>query len=72
MVYKKKTYNKRLAKYKNIQMIVFILSIGALGLIAILSLNVAIIQGKVKLNSQIVDDYTLAKEYYNNKDYNKA
>ncbi|MCZ9996342.1 hypothetical protein OFR22_13240 [Brachyspira hyodysenteriae] len=72
MVYKKKTYNKRLAKYKNIQMIVFILSIGALGLIAIISLNVAIIQGKVKLNSQIVDDYTLAKEYYNNKDYSKA
>ena len=72
MVYKKNTYNKRLAKYKNIQMIVFILSIGALGLIAIISLNVAIIQGKVRLNSQIVDDYTLAKEYYNNKDYNKA
>lgn len=72
MVYKKKTYDKRLAKYKNIQMIVFILSIGTLGLIAIISLNAAIIQGKVKLNYQVIDDYTLAKEYYKNKDYNKA
>ncbi|WP_295155871.1 tetratricopeptide repeat protein [uncultured Brachyspira sp.] len=72
MAYRKKIYNKKLNKYKNIQMIVFILSIGALGLIAIISLNVAIIHGKVKLNYKIADDYTLAKEYYKNKDYNKA
>lgn len=72
MEYKKKTYSKRLAKYNNIKSIVFILSIGALGAIAIISLNVAIMQGKVKMNSQIVDEYTLAKEYYKNKDYNKA
>ena len=72
MAYKKMTYNKRKAKYKNIQTIVFILCIGALGFIAIISLNVAIIQGKVRMNSQIVDEYTLAKEYYKNKDYNKA
>ena len=72
MAYKKTTYNRRLAKYKNLQMVVFILCIGALGFIAIISLNVAIMQGKVKLNSQVVDEYTLAKEYYKNKDYNKA
>ena len=72
MAYKKATYNKRKAKYKNIQTIVFILCIGALGFIAIISLNVAIIQGKVRMNSQIVDEYTLAKEYYKNKDYGKA
>ena len=72
MAYKKTTYNRRLVKYKNLQMVVFILCIGALGFIAIISLNVAIMQGKVKLNSQVVDEYTLAKEYYKNKDYNKA
>ena len=72
MAYKRTTYNRRLAKYKNLQMVVFILCIGALGFIAIISLNVAIMQGKVKLNSQVVDEYTLAKEYYKNKDYNKA
>ena len=72
MAYKKTTYNRRLAKYKNLQMVVFILCIGALGFIDIISLNVAIMQGKVKLNSQVVDEYTLAKEYYKNKDYNKA
>ena len=72
MAYKKTTYNRRLAKYKNLQMVVFILCIGALGFIAIISLNVAIMQGKVKLNSQVVDEYTLAKEYYKNKDYDKA
>ena len=72
MVYRKKTYNRRLAKYKNLQIVVFILCIGALGFIAIISLNVAIMQGKVRLTSQAADDYTLAKEYYKNKDYNKA
>ena len=72
MAYKKTTYNRRLAKYKNLQIVVFILCIGALGFIAIISLNVAIMQGKVKLNSQVVDEYTSAKEYYKNKDYNKS
>ena len=66
MAYKKKTYNKLLSKYK------FILCVGALGIISIISLNVAIVQGKIRLNSKIIDEYTLAEEYYNNKDYGKA
>ena len=37
-----------------------------------ISLNVAINQGKIKLNPRIVDEYTLAQEYYRKKDYNKA
>ena len=72
MAYKKKTYNKLLSKYKNLQIIVFILCVGALGIISIISLNVAIVQGKIRLNSKIIDEYTLAEEYYNNKDYGKA
>ena len=72
MAYKKKTYNKLLSKYKNMQIIVFILCVGALGIISIISLNVAIVQGKIRLNSKIIDEYTLAEEYYNNKDYGKA
>ena len=72
MAYKKKTYAKLLSKYKNLQIIVFIICIGALGVISIISLNVAIVQGKIRLNSKIIDEYTLAEEYYNNKDYGKA
>ena len=72
MAYKKKTYAKLLSKYKNLQIVVFIICIGALGVISIISLNVAIVQGKIRLNSKIIDEYTLAEEYYNNKDYGKA
>ena len=72
MAYKKKTYAKLSSKYKNLQIIVFIICIGALGIISIISLNVAIVQGKIRLNSKIIDEYTLAEEYYNNKDYGKA
>ncbi|WP_295296155.1 tetratricopeptide repeat protein [uncultured Brachyspira sp.] len=73
MQYKKKIYNKKIEKkLQSIRIFVFILSIGALGLISIISLNVAINQGKIKLNPRIVDEYTLAQEYYRKKDYNKA
>lgn len=72
MAYKKKTYYKRLSKYGNLRTLVFILCIGALGLIATISLNIAIIQGKIRLNPKIADEYTLAEEYYNNKDYRRA
>lgn len=73
MQYKKKIYNKKIEKkLQSIRIFVFILSIGALGLISIISLNVAINQGKIKLNPRIADEYTLAQEYYRKKDYNKA
>lgn len=73
MQYKKKIYNKKIEKkIQSIRIFVFILSIGALGLISIISLNVAINQGKIRLNPRIVDEYTLAQEYYRKKDYNKA
>lgn len=73
MQYKKKIYNKKTEKkLQSIRIFVFILSIGALGLISIISLNVAINQGKIKLNPRIADEYTLAQEYYRKKDYNKA
>ena len=70
MQYKKKIYNKKIEKkLQSIRIFVFILSIGALGLISIISLNVAINQGKIKLNPRIVDEYTLAQEYYRKKDF---
>ena len=72
MAYKKKTYYKKLSKYKKLKTVVFILCIGALGIISIVSLNIAIVQGKIRLNPKIIDEYTLAEEYYNNKDYGKA
>ena len=59
MQYKKKIYNKKIEKkLQSIRIFVFILSIGALGLISIISLNVAINQGKIKLNPRIVDEST--------------
>lgn len=73
MEYKTKIYNKRrINKYKNLQTTVFIICVGLLAAICIISLNVAIVQGRISLNNKIVDEYTLAQDYYKNGNYIKA
>lgn len=70
MVKKKKIL--KIDKYKNIQTLVFIISLGFLGIITIISLSVAINQGKITLKEKVKDEYALAKEAFENNNFNKA
>lgn len=70
MAYKRKKL--KIEKYKNVQTIVFITSVAVLGIITVISLNIAINHGKITLNTKLKDEYALAIEAFNDKNYNKA
>lgn len=52
--------------------LIFIISLSILAVIGVISIAVAISEDRITLNTKSLDDYTLANEFFKNKEYSKA